>query len=438
MSSESTRRPALATLLLLTLVACGKQGDPVPRPRAIPQPAKDLVTVQRGDQIEFTLSYPASTMAGLPLAGVESATVYQAPWPAPVAGEKLTVTDADLEKLAKPAHVLEGAELTDAVVGGKLRFRLPLPEGIPVAAPAPAATTATTGAATPTTGAAAATPPAPAPAPPPAAPAAPPVATPAATPVTPATTTPMQPGTTTPAKPAATTPATTAAAAPVAAKAWIYAVRTKAKGGELSPFSNAVLLLPQPVPASPSDLSVTAKKEGVALHWTAPVGSTAGIVVLRREASTPVWGDSLAVLPAAASDHLDRTAAYGKRYVYTVISRSTATPPVESAPTSEREVDYRDVFAPVAPTALRALAIAGEVRLVWEASPDPDVAGYLLERADGAGDFVRLTPKPLDAVEYSDRSAPVATALRYRAIAVDREGNASEPSEIAESQGLPQ
>jgi hypothetical protein len=331
--------------------------------------------------------------------------------------------------------VLEGAELTDAIVGGKLRFRLPLPEGIPVAAPAAAPTVAAAPtAAAPATTAAPATatpstaPPVAAPAPPPAAPAVTPVATPATTPLTPATTTPTKPG--------ATTPATTPAAAPVAAKAWIYAVRTKAKGGELSPFSNAVLMVPQPVPPTPTELSVTAKKEGVALHWSAPVGSTAGIVVLRREASTPDWGDSLAVLAAGASDHLDRTAAYGKRYVYTVICRSTATPPVESAPTSEREVDYRDVFAPVAPTALRALAIAGEVRLVWEASPDSDVAGYLIERADGAGDFVRLTPKPVDAVEYSDRSAPAATALRYRAIAVDREGNASEPSEIAESQGL--
>jgi hypothetical protein len=190
------------------------------------------------------------------------------------------------------------------------------------------------------------------------------------------------------------------------------------------------------VPPTPTDLSVTAKKEGVALHWTAPAGSTAAIVVLRREASTADWGDSLAVLPAGASDHLDRTADYGKRYVYTVIGRSVATPPVESAPTSEREIDYRDVFAPVAPTGLRAVAVAGEVRLIWEASPDSDVAGYLLERADGAGDFVRLTPKPIDAVEFSDRGAPVATALRYRAIAVDRRGNASEPSEIAESQGL--
>jgi hypothetical protein len=324
-------------------------------------------------------------MAGLPLAGVESATVYQAPWPAPVAGEKVTITDADLEKGAKPAHVLEGAELAAAVAGGKLRFRLPLPEGIP---------------------------------------AAPPAAPPAALATTPAAT---------PGAPASAAPAT----APVAAKAWIYAVRTKAKGGELSPFSNAVLLVPQPVPPTPTELTVTAKKEGVALHWTAPAGSIAGIVVLRREASTPDWGDSLAVLPGGASDHLDRTAAFGTRYVYTVISRSAAIPPVESAPTSEREVDYRDVFAPVAPTALRAVGIAGEVRLVWEASPDSDVAGYLIERADGAGDFVRLTSKPVDAVEFSDRSAPVATALRYRAIAVDREGNTSEPSEIAESQGLP-
>ncbi len=214
----------------------------------------------------------------------------------------------------------------------------------------------------------------------------------------------------------------------------IYVVRTEAKGGELSPWSNAVILTPQIAPPAPSDLTATATKDGVALSWSSPAG-IAGLAVLRRESANPEWGEPLAVLPADAAEYLDRRAALGTRYVYTVISRTAATPPAESAPVAEREVDYRDVFAPAAPSSLRALGMAGEVRLVWEASPDGDVSGYFVERAAGEGDFVRLTPQPLDALEYSDAAAPAGTPLSYRVLAVDRAGNASEPSAVATTQG---
>ena len=70
MCSDRRRRAlSLASFAALAalLVACGKQGDPAPRPRAIPQAANDLVLRQRGGELLFEASYPKTTVAGLPI-----------------------------------------------------------------------------------------------------------------------------------------------------------------------------------------------------------------------------------------------------------------------------------------------------------------------------------------------------------------------------------
>ena len=148
MSSESRRRVAVALAVVSLVAACGKKGDPTPRPRPIPQPAKDLALVQRGHDVLLQFSYPATTLAGLPLQGLESATVYTMTRPAPMAGRSLTITDADLDAQAKPALELTGADLTAAIAGSQIRVKLPLAdsafEGELPPPPAPAATTPAT------------------------------------------------------------------------------------------------------------------------------------------------------------------------------------------------------------------------------------------------------------------------------------------------------
>ncbi len=137
-------------------------------------------------------------------------------------------------------------------------------------------------------------------------------------------------------------------------------------------------------------------------------------------------------MDAGVTEWLDRSARYGNRYVYTVLALAARAPDVESAPQAEREVDYQDRFPPATPRGLRALALPGEVRLLWEASPDPDLAGYRLERAGAEGAFAPVQPDLITGLEFTDGGRPADTVFRYRVVAVDHTGNASPPSRAVE------
>ena len=190
-----------------------------------------------------------------------------------------------------------------------------------------------------------------------------------------------------------------------------------------------------PIPATPAPTPATAAPAPAVATTPAPATPAllpiAGYVVLRREATNPRWGAPLAVVAPTVLEHLDRTARYGTRYVYTVLTLLETDPPIESAPQSAREVDYRDLFAPTPPTELRAVLVGDAVRLVWEPSPEIDLAGYWIERSEGEADFRRVNSRLASGTDYTDPLPPGGGALRYRLVAVDAVGNASRPTEPA-------
>ena len=109
------------------------------------------------------------------------------------------------------------------------------------------------------------------------------------------------------------------------------------------------------------------------------------------------------------------------------------SPVVESALAGEIEVDYRDRFAPPAPGNLLAFAEAGRVRLLWDASQAPDLAGYIVFRRSAGNDFKRLGIEPILDLEYNDRDVAAATEYEYRVAAVDRVGNQGDPTPIVKA-----
>lgn len=441
-----------AVLLALPLLACGHKGPPLPPPLKNPAPTSDLRIQQRGDELILKFTYPATTAGGLPLATIQKVEIWQLVKPLPpttldeeAAGEEETgeeeggeegegaaaegretaaeaageeeaagaegpVDEAaeeeseeeDEEPAADPAVplpppptkeqiaavellefaataqirlVLEGEELSAATVGGEIVLRLPLGEPDEVET------------------------------------------------------------------------------------AYTYSIKTFADARRASYWSNlATLVRRRPLPP-PERFAVEAQAGGVVVSWyneraekkdedaeeedTAASGAPGdeaqdeedelkGFRVYRRDAQARVYPPSIAQLGPDADEYVDRSAQYGNRYIYSLTAVSLTMPLVESALAGEIEIDFQDRFAPPPPANPIALAEPGRVRLLWDASPAPDVRGYfVLRRRKGEDDFVRLNDRPIVDLEYSDRDVTAATDYEYQVRAVDRVGNEGEASAVA-------
>jgi hypothetical protein len=88
-----------------------------------------------------------------------------------------------------------------------------------------------------------------------------------------------------------------------------------------------------------------------------------------------------------------------------------------------------DTFAPAAPRSLAVIAGSGSINLIWDANAEPDIAGYLVLRAEAPGDTLQpVTAAPVAAATYRDESVRPGVRYVYAVVAVDRAGNRSAES----------
>jgi fibronectin type 3 domain-containing protein len=82
---------------------------------------------------------------------------------------------------------------------------------------------------------------------------------------------------------------------------------------------------------------------------------------------------------------------------------------------------------------LSGFFLAGAIELVWDVSPEPDVAGYIVLRGVAPGDTLQpLTPEPVTGTTFRDTAVTAGTSYVYAVVAVDRAGNRSPASMRAE------
>jgi hypothetical protein len=92
----------------------------------------------------------------------------------------------------------------------------------------------------------------------------------------------------------------------------------------------------------------------------------------------------------------------------------------ESAPTARRCVTPVDVFPPEPPTGLSAVASEGAISLIWEASPDLDVWGYVVLRGTSAdATLLPLNTAPAIETQFTDTTVMPGTRYVYAVVAVD-------------------
>jgi hypothetical protein len=223
-----------------------------------------------------------------------------------------------------------------------------------------------------------------------------------------------------------------------------YSVVSVRRSGERSPLSNIVGFSPAVPPGPPTIVRVTAEQGRVCLEWIPPekdvIGQPSaigGYRVYRRALPEEEYDAPLNADLFPGTNFVDTAPPPGAALVYTVRATLPGKPKVEGVPADEAGVDNRDLFPPAAPARLDVLPEVGGVRLIWDPVAAPDLAGYVIYRADTEGGTpVRLTEKPIADAFYTDTTVQPRRRYRYTVVAVDTAGNASPPSPEAVAETL--
>lgn len=243
-----------------------------------------------------------------------------------------------------------------------------------------------------------------------------------------------------------------------AARPVSYFVELRNKRGRSAGLSNAATVLAGEAPHPVEGLKAELHKQGLVLSWTADRETAA--VRLQRKLLTPpatkTQHDALAPAPEAINATLlveegtaqgramDTTIRMGETYEYRAqrVSRVDVegkTLELAGEISAPVDIEAKDVFPPEVPTGLAAVATAGEnggapaVDLSWQAELDPQLAGYVVYRREGDGEWQRISPAtPAIAPAFHDADVQVGHTYRYAVSAVDKNGHESARSVEAE------
>lgn len=216
----------------------------------------------------------------------------------------------------------------------------------------------------------------------------------------------------------------------------VYGVKALNRKEQAAGFSNLVALRVHPVPEPIAQLEARVTERAIELLWAAPTRTTsgtplasiAGYHIYRRAGAAENFQ---LIGTAPTTRYNDADVRFGETYHYRVRTLARfGTDRVEGDDSATVSVTPRDVFPPLTPTELVAIATPGRVALTWDASPAADLAGYLIYRSEQAGEgYARLTPAAIPVQTFSDAKVAAGKTYYYVVTAVDQEGNESAFSE---------
>ncbi len=395
-------------------VGCGKEGPPLPPLQLAPALVTNVEARRQVDEVRFTFVLPTRNQDGSTPVSLERVEIFAATVSAgavvPTNRELLAAVHRAASIEVKPPPLKEG-EAPEKKAGQPV-----VPKDDPRPGPGDTVTFVeqlTEAKLKPTYTK-------PAPVPPAGAPTTPPVAPPGATPTTPVTA-PATGQTGTPGTPAATD--TAAAASPVPKR--IYVIRGVARGGRPGqPTTRIDVPLIDP-PSPPGAVSAKFTDSAITLAWAPPVvdpGVTPLFNVYVPDGATPLNPKPLAV-PAFERPGVE----FGREecFIVRTVQRMGGVS-LESTPSDRVCTTPTDVFPPAAPKGLGAVAGSGVISLIWDATTEPDLAGYIVLRGEAPGDTLQpLTPKPIRETTFRDTTVKPGVRYVYAIVAVD---NATPPN----------
>ena len=145
-----------------------------------------------------------------------------------------------------------------------------------------------------------------------------------------------------------------------------------------------------------------------------------------------------------ASRALDKDVRFGETYEYRAqrVARVTVDGEMKEldGPLCDPvRVEMTDVFPPAVPTGLAAVAIAAEdggepaIDLSWQPNSETDLAGYIVYRREGSGEWQRISPaQPVVGPAFHDAHVQAGHRYSYSVSAIDEGGHESGRSSEAE------
>ena len=220
-----------------------------------------------------------------------------------------------------------------------------------------------------------------------------------------------------------------------------YAVVTEGETAR-SEFSNLAIIVPLPVAAPPKTLTATARPEGVVLTWAAPTTSVTqdppiitGYNIYRTapgDTATPDTQTPINTGIVTGTTYTD-VPPYGE-HEYRVAAVGALGPPLLQSDVSlPARATFKDLVPPPAPAKVTPLIELSSVRLFWEPVDAPDLAGYRIYRAEGAGHGadikevgeIQLVTDPIPDTNWLHGRLSLGLSFRYAVTAVDKSGNES-------------
>jgi hypothetical protein len=244
-----------------------------------------------------------------------------------------------------------------------------------------------------------------------------------------------------------------------------YYVELLNKNGRSAGMSNPAVVAAGEAPAPVLGLDAQIQKIGVVLHWNAALdGPQATALRLQRKLLTPVSAPAaktkqnpVAPPPEPVEQNLlvevkdraqvgavDKDIRFGQTYEYRAqrvlrVNLNGTTMEIDGPFSQAVRVEAKDVFPPAAPKGLAAVAVAASngsaaaVDLDWEPNTEGDLAGYVVYRREGDGDWERISPTVLlVGPGYRDAHVVPGHTYEYAVTAVDQNGYESLRSAAAQ------
>ncbi len=221
-----------------------------------------------------------------------------------------------------------------------------------------------------------------------------------------------------------------------------YAIRFVNASGQKAAFSNFLLVEPSAkVAQNPTSLSAKVSENAVGLNWIVPnknvdestPANILGFNIYRSENEISNV-KALNNAPVTDNNYDDASFEFGKNYYYFVrtISLGANGEAVESVDSNTVNIVPEDIFAPAPPNSLTIAAAPKNLSIFFAANNEKDVAGYKVYRTAEPNqpktEWMLLNRELLTSNTFQDTNVESGKTYYYYLIAVDKTGNASEPS----------